>query len=176
MNEPLLIAGAHGYVTAIDRANGAVVWRHDLHDARIDAKQRAATKLVLASEPPFVASVSITYVPDQWHTGHIKAWYVRLICCDYLSGRVLWTVAQDVQRGRVLAVEPSLRIQQGQVLLGLSGVIAFDAASGRRSWQASVVPETAPAAAGGGGLMGALSSLVADVSYDNWTCQFARRE
>ncbi|WP_141588691.1 PQQ-binding-like beta-propeller repeat protein [Myxococcus sp. AB056] len=180
MSDPLLITTVQGYVAAIDRVSGRVMWRHDLHDARVDSKLRGArTTVTLAVEPPFVAMLSVTWEEMSTHTGAVASWCVRLVCCDYASGRVLWTVSEDVKgwgrKPSISAMDPCLRIQQGQVLMGLSTVTAFDAASGRQLWRTSVAPEPESTQPTDGGFFSSLMGSAGAVRAEYWNCKIARQ-
>lgn len=180
MNPPLLIATVQGYVAAIDRASGRVVWRHDVHDARVAPKLRGVrTTVTLAVEPPFVAMLSLTWEEMRSHTGTVASWYMRVSCCDYASGSVLWTFAEDVQgwgrRPNISAMAPCLRIQQGQVLMGLSAVTAFDAASGQQLWSTSVAPAPQPTRSEDGGFFSSLRGAFDPVGAEYWNCEIARQ-
>ncbi len=166
MNDPLLIAGLGGYLAGIVRRSGQLVWQHDLHDARAN-HVRGDTTVIPAAEPPFAAAVSVSSKGGQ----HVHEWYLRVLCCDYASGRVLWTF--ELPSGGALTMKPSLQIQDGIVLVGCANVVAFEAMSGRHLWSTSIVPE--PSASPNAGFAGALTRMFDVSTPEPWNCQIARR-
>ncbi|QDE95904.1 hypothetical protein [Myxococcus xanthus] len=111
------------------------------------------------------------------HTGAVASWCVRVVCCDYASGRVLWTVSEGVKGwGRkpgIVAMDPCLRIQHGEVFLSLSTVTAFDAASGRQFWRTSVAPDLESTPPTDGGFFSSLTGSAGPVRAEYWNCKIA---